>query len=91
MAAPPPPPGLDLSESQSNDIVVATAVTWGLATIAITLRFTARRIAHAKIWLDDYLILAAFVRRTSCTRELVADLTLIDRNKCDLMAGNDME
>lgn len=42
----------------------AVSVTWGLAVIAIFLRFTCRRISKAGLWWDDYLMIPAFIFTT---------------------------
>jgi hypothetical protein len=40
----------------------AVIVTPILAITAVALRFLARRLVHARMWLDDWLILVALVR-----------------------------
>lgn len=60
-----PPPGLDLSATQVPRILGVNIATFCLAVIAITLRFTARRLTHAAFWWDDWLMIPAIVRRAT--------------------------
>jgi hypothetical protein len=44
------------------NLYAALIVTPILAIIAVALRFFARRLVHASMWLDDWLALVALVR-----------------------------
>ncbi|KAI6462594.1 hypothetical protein MCOR16_010269 [Pyricularia oryzae] len=61
MALPPPPAGLDLTETRVPEIVGALVSTWFLAAGALGLRVFARRLRGGDFWWDDYLAFAAFV------------------------------
>lgn len=56
-----PPPGIDLSASQVPRILGVNIATFCLAVFAIIARFTARRLTHASLWWDDWLMLPAIV------------------------------
>ena len=47
------------------DIYAAVIITLILAVTAVALRFIARRLVKASIWLDDWLTLVALVRYSS--------------------------
>lgn len=59
-----PPLGTDLSASQVPRILGVNIATFCLAVIAIFARFTARRLTHAPLWWDDWLMLPAIVSET---------------------------
>ena len=61
MALPPPPPGVDLQDSQVRRILGVNIATFILATTAISLRFVARRLTRLPFWWDDWLMLPAIV------------------------------
>ncbi|PVH95970.1 hypothetical protein DM02DRAFT_570318 [Periconia macrospinosa] len=61
MALPPPPPGLDLTESRVPQINGALISTFTLATVAISLRLTARHLKGNPIWTEDWLAVIAWV------------------------------
>ncbi|PYI33850.1 hypothetical protein BP00DRAFT_319229, partial [Aspergillus indologenus CBS 114.80] len=48
------PAGIDLSADQRPTIVGVLIATWVLASLAVALRFTARSIAKAGLWWDDW-------------------------------------
>lgn len=50
-----------MNDNRGPEIVAATATLTVLATIAVILRFLARRIAKAPYGIDDWLILVALV------------------------------
>ncbi|KAI1160798.1 hypothetical protein F5B18DRAFT_630887 [Nemania serpens] len=56
---PPPPIGLDLSESMVRDIRAALLITWSFAVLAVILRFAVRRAGKNPFWAEDWLILVA--------------------------------
>lgn len=61
-------------EDRSGSIIGAITAVTVLATIAVFLRFMARRVIRAKIMADDYFTIAALVRLTcllskSCLRD----------------------
>ena len=55
------PKGVHPAGNIQRDIYAAAIVTLSLAVIAVALRFLARRLIRAPIWLDDWLILVALV------------------------------
>lgn len=57
----PAPPGVDLSESQSGEILRASVALMVLGICAVSARLWARVIAGAGLALDDYFIIAALV------------------------------
>ena len=61
MALPPPPPGIDLQDTQVPRILGVNISTYTLAVIAICLRLTARRLTRLPFWWDDWLMLPAIV------------------------------
>ena len=48
--------------SRSQSLIVVSSVLAVLASIAVALRFLARRLKGLRIWVDDYLIVIALVR-----------------------------
>ncbi|EHK22634.1 uncharacterized protein TRIVIDRAFT_221904 [Trichoderma virens Gv29-8] len=58
---PPPPAGINLSESRKASIMVTAIVTWFLAAIVVGLRIISHRIKKISLWLDDWLIIAALL------------------------------
>ena len=50
-----------LAESRQADLYAAVTITYTGALVAVLLRFWARKLNSNKIWLDDYLIVAAQV------------------------------
>ena len=58
---PPPPPAVNLSENEQGEIIGAIVATWALAVIAVGLRYMSRRLAKARLWLDDFLIIPPLV------------------------------
>ncbi|OAQ57484.1 hypothetical protein VFPPC_11980 [Pochonia chlamydosporia 170] len=56
-----PPPGTDLAASKYSVIVAAYSATWALGAIAVALRVLCRRLTKHRLWLDDWLIIAAVV------------------------------
>ena len=60
-----PDPNTDKSESQIPRIIGASAVLLSVSTIAVILRFVARRLSRAPLWLDDWFILASLVHAPS--------------------------
>ncbi|TLD20533.1 hypothetical protein PspLS_08803 [Pyricularia sp. CBS 133598] len=61
MALPPPPEGLDLTETQVPEILGALVSTWFLAAGVLGLRVFARKLRGGDFWWDDYLAFGAFV------------------------------
>lgn len=57
----PPPPGIDLSQDRSADLIGAWSSTWGMAVIAVILRITCRKLVKVRLWLDDWLIIISLV------------------------------
>lgn len=55
-------PDVDLTETKQPVLYAAVITTYGLAVIAVLLRFLARRLRRLDWWLDDWLILVALVR-----------------------------
>jgi hypothetical protein len=41
--------------------MAASIVTWALAVIAVSLRIVSRRMRKMRLWIDDWLIIAALV------------------------------
>lgn len=66
MASPPPsPPPLtpeELQQNRGSSIIAGTSVVFTLASVAIILRLWSRRLKRVRLGLDDWLILAAWVR-----------------------------
>ena len=52
---------LDLSADQAPKFVVTTTILLAFTTNAVILRLISRRIAHARLWWDDVLIIFGFV------------------------------
>ena len=52
---------MHLSDNRQGNLKAATAITFALASIAIILRITARKIGRSVLQADDYTILAAWV------------------------------
>lgn len=61
---PPIPPGTDIHASRAPQIYAATIITFLLAVLAVALRFWARRLLKARVWLDDWIIVLALVFAT---------------------------
>lgn len=58
------PPGLDIYESKAPQCYAAAIATYLFAVIAVALRFWARRLMKAEIWVDDWTAAAALVLAT---------------------------
>lgn len=58
---PPPPPGLDLSETRQPLVLGISISVWLLAMLSIALRVVSRRIKGASLWWDDWIILVSIV------------------------------
>ncbi|EJT75168.1 hypothetical protein GGTG_05105 [Gaeumannomyces tritici R3-111a-1] len=65
MALPPPPAGLDLTETRVPEIYGSLVPTWIFAIIAVGLRVAARRLQASKLFLDDWLVAITLVRVSS--------------------------
>ena len=50
-----------MNDDRGRDVVAGSVATFALATIAITLRLTARRISKSVLQADDWTILGAWV------------------------------
>ncbi|KAK8124078.1 hypothetical protein PG999_003996 [Apiospora kogelbergensis] len=61
MALPPPPPGLDLSESRTTEINGTLIGMFSLATVTISLRMFSRRLKGNPIWVEDWLALVGWI------------------------------
>ena len=61
MGMPPPPEGLDLTESQVPRMVGVNISTFVVALIALILRFVCRKITRMPIWWDDWLMIPAWL------------------------------
>ncbi|KAI6084699.1 hypothetical protein F4821DRAFT_242130 [Hypoxylon rubiginosum] len=61
MALPPPPPGLDLTETRVPELFGSLLTTWIVATIVVALRFYAHRLIRTPFWREDWLVLGALV------------------------------
>lgn len=58
----PAPPGLDMTENQTGDLLGAVVPVAVFGTIAVSLRLVARlRTKDVTLAIDDYLIIAALV------------------------------
>ncbi|KAL8405171.1 hypothetical protein RB594_009898 [Gaeumannomyces avenae] len=64
MALPPPPAGLDLTETRVPEIYGSLVPTWIFAIIAVGLRVAARRLQASKLFLDDWLVAITLI---ACT------------------------
>ncbi|KAK1255860.1 hypothetical protein MKX07_008119 [Trichoderma sp. CBMAI-0711] len=60
-ALPPPPAGINLHDDKRASIMATSIVTWALAVSAVVLRIVSRRMRKMRLWIDDWLILAALV------------------------------
>ena len=65
MATLPMPTPEQWAENRGPRIIAANLTVAILATIAVALRFLARRLQESKIGVDDYLILLSLVRHLS--------------------------
>lgn len=61
MALPPPPEGLDLTETRVPEILGSLVTTWIFAVIAVGLRLIARRLQGSKLYADDWLVSVALI------------------------------
>lgn len=52
-----------LNKNRSKELIASFSIVLGLVWLAVALRFISRRVAAAKLGLDDWLILVALVRR----------------------------
>ncbi|KAH9908545.1 hypothetical protein F4778DRAFT_717585 [Xylariomycetidae sp. FL2044] len=57
----PPPPDVDLSETQAGSIVGSVTATMALGVLAVALRLLARFKAGTRLAIDDYCILLALI------------------------------
>ncbi|EHK47687.1 hypothetical protein TRIATDRAFT_316718 [Trichoderma atroviride IMI 206040] len=57
----PPPPGIDLSQDRSANLIGAWSSTWGMAVIAVILRVSCRKLVKVRLWLDDWLIIISLL------------------------------
>lgn len=57
-----------LKENRGPSLLAGSSVVFVLATIAVILRLWARRLKRVKLGLDDWLVLAAWVRLTARLR-----------------------
>ena len=48
-------------EDRGRGLLALYTVLWALSVIAAALRVVARKVAHLKLWRDDWLLLAATV------------------------------
>ena len=53
-----------MAEDRGRSIVAGNIIVAVVATVAVGLRFLARRLQRISLGVDDYLILAALVRET---------------------------
>ncbi|UNI24619.1 hypothetical protein JDV02_010353 [Purpureocillium takamizusanense] len=58
---PPPPPDIDLSQDRRAVIIATSVGTIALAILVVGLRIASRRINHAPLWVDDWLIITSLV------------------------------
>ena len=56
MALPPPPEGLNLTETRVPEILGSLVTTWLCAIVAVGLRLIARRLQGSKLYADDWLV-----------------------------------
>ncbi|KAL9601246.1 MAG: hypothetical protein Q9219_002651 [cf. Caloplaca sp. 3 TL-2023] len=52
------------SQSYRPSLYAAAIITYILATAAVFLRFTARRLTHQRVWYDDWLVVVAWLAVT---------------------------
>jgi hypothetical protein len=69
------PRGDPLSGNLQPNLYAALIVTPILAIIAVALRFSARRLIHSSMWLDDWLTLVALVRYSP-----IQEIPILDNN-----------
>lgn len=70
---PPPPAGLDLDETRQPQVIAVAVILWLVAVLSVVLRIVSRRIKNARLWLDDWIIIASVVSSSEC-RALVVML-----------------
>lgn len=70
MALPPPPEGLDLTETRVPEILGSLVTTWLCAIVAVGLRLIARKLQGSKLYADDWLVTFGLVRVT-CPQALL--------------------
>lgn len=58
---PPPPPGLDVMETKTGQLISSVVAMAVLAFIAVVLRVWSRLLSKAPFKLDDWLIILALV------------------------------
>lgn len=67
----PPPPGIDLAESQQTAISVVAIVCTAIAAIALGLRLWARNLQSFGMMADDWLMVVALVCPTQLEKCLL--------------------
>jgi hypothetical protein len=61
MSFPPPPPGLDLTEDLSGNVIGSVVTLMAIATVAVGLRIASRLTSKAGFGWDDWLIFLSLV------------------------------
>jgi hypothetical protein len=61
MSFPPPPPGLDLTEDLSGNVIGSVVALMAIATVAVGLRIASRVSSKAGFGWDDWLIFLSLV------------------------------
>lgn len=72
------PPGVDLSEHQSDSIISTVTAVMSLAVIAVVLRLVARYKAASGLATDDYLIFLALVSRLISSHTKSITVSMVD-------------
>lgn len=66
-------------DHDSIKFIIVDAILVILATLAVILRFLARRIKRSPFYLEDYMVLVALVRTLVCSAVLSApDITIVE-------------
>lgn len=50
-----------IHDNRGPDMIVSTVICIALASVAVVLRFYARRLSKAQLWFDDYMMIVALV------------------------------
>ena len=52
----------DPRDYRGGEVIAGTVVVFALASLAVLLRFWARRLKNVELWFDDWLIAVAWVQ-----------------------------
>jgi len=68
MPSPLPPAEIEyelahINQNRGPDMIVSSVICIALASVAVFLRFFARRLSRTQLWFDDYMMVLALVRK----------------------------